>query len=373
MQVVTGAAGFIGSHLVDRLLSTGEEVVGIDSFDDYYDRAAKERNLQTALSHPSFRFIHADLTELDLSNVLTSGDVIFHLAGQPGVSASWGTQFDRYVRNNVLATQCLLEASVRAGVRRVVYGSSSSVYGDQLEQPTSERALPKPVSPYGVTKLAAEHLVQLYGGMYRLSTVALRFFTVYGPRQRPDMAFHRFFAAIANGEPIRLNGQGRWRRDFTFVDDIVDGVVAAAVRGPPGSTFNLGGGTPSILLDAVDEMARIAGQQAQVTLVSGPGGEPTSTFADCRRAREELDFHPKVPLADGLRRQWEWQRPLIRGATSRQAESSIRQDYGGGRGPLIRPNRVAPSGVVRSPDRTDKSAGGHATSGWGPAFDLYLT
>ena len=311
MHVVTGAAGFIGSHLVERLLSSDQPVVGLDSFDDYYPRELKEGNLAEARRDPRFRFLEADLTDCDLATVLHEGDTVIHLAGQPGVRGSWGPQFDRYVRNNLLATQRLLEAAVKARVGRVVYGGSSSVYGQQSTQPTDETALPRPMSPYGVTKLAAEHLVHLYGALHQFPTVALRFFTVYGPRQRPDMAFPKFFQAIHRGEPISLYGEGRWSRDFTYVDDIVGGIVAAASRAAPGGTYNLAGGAPTGLIEVVQEMSKVVGREPQIRFASDPGGEPSSTWADCRRAEEVLGYRPVIGLREGLQRQWEWQRRAL--------------------------------------------------------------
>jgi UDP-glucuronate 4-epimerase len=308
VQVVTGAAGFIGSHLVERLLAEGRDVVGIDSFDDYYGRPVKEKNLENARRHPHFRWVEGDLNAIALSDVLHEGDLLYHLAGQPGVRGSWGAQFDRYLQNNVLATQRVMEAAARAHVGRVVFGSSSSVYGNLSVQPTDEQALPHPISPYGVTKLAAEHLVHLYGQVRGISTVALRFFTVFGPRQRPDMAFHRFLRAIEEGSTISLYGQGQWRRDFTYVDDIVDGIVSAGERGADGASYNLGGGSPATLIEVVALLEKVTGRSAQVQFAENPGGEPSSTWADCRSAERALSFRPKVHLAEGLRRQWEWQR-----------------------------------------------------------------
>lgn len=306
MDVVTGAAGFIGSHLTERLLASGRTVTGIDSFDHYYARAVKEANLASVRGRAGFTFVEGDLLEVDLPRVLEGADRVFHLASRPGVRGGWGPEFDQYVRNNVFATHRVLEACAQSRVRRVVYGSSSSIYGNQPEGPTSESALPRPISPYAVTKLTAEHLVYLFHQERSLDTVALRFFTVYGPRQRPDMAFHKFIRAIRSGSPITLYGGGNWRRDFTFIDDIVDGIVAAAERAEPGATLNLGRGAPCTLWEAVRALEGIVGHPIEVHLGEAPGGEPSSTWADTRRAAEQLGYQPRVSLPEGLRRQWEW-------------------------------------------------------------------
>jgi nucleoside-diphosphate-sugar epimerase len=307
MDVVTGAAGFIGSHLVRRLLSDGQSVLGIDSFDPFYDREVKERNLAPLHDEPRFRLVDGDLLDLDLDAILPEGGRIFHLAGQPGVSGSWGEEFSRYARNNVLATQRLLEALRRKDPALVLYGGSSSVYGLQPEGPMNELALPAPISPYGVTKLAGEHLVHLYGKAYQLPVVALRFFSVYGPGQRPDMVFHRFISALAHGRPITVQGDGGQSRDFTYIDDIVSGICRAADARAFGRTYNLGAGTPTRLLDAIATLGRIAGRTAELERAPLPPGDPRSTWADVGSAASAFGFRPSVPLEEGLRRQWEWQ------------------------------------------------------------------
>jgi nucleoside-diphosphate-sugar epimerase len=305
--VITGVAGFIGSHLAGRLLADGFDVTGVDSFDDYYDRRAKESNLAGLLPHRRFSFVPADLVTADLAALLGGCDRLFHLAAQPGVRGSWGAQFERYVRNNVVLTQRLLEGAVAQRVGRLIYASSSSVYGEQQMQPTAETALPSPISPYGATKLAAEHLVRLYGHEQGLDNVSLRFFTVYGPRQRPDMAFHKFIRAISRGEPITLFGQGQWRRDFTFVGDIVEGIVAASQRASNGDVLNLGRGSPVSLLEVVRLLEEVSGRTVDVRFGETGGGEVHATWADIRRAEQRIGFHPKTSLANGLRAQWEWQ------------------------------------------------------------------
>lgn len=304
--LVTGAAGFIGSQLVERLLAAGYRVVGIDDFDDYYSRAAKRRNLRTAMGDRRFQLLQRDVMGLDAKPLLKPGTVVFHLAGQPGVRPSWGHQFDRYVRNNVLATQRLLESARRQKIGRFVYASSSSVYGAQPDHPLGEETLPHPISPYGVTKLAAEHLCRVYQRAYGVPTVALRFFTVYGSRQRPDMAFHRFFEAARHGRPISVLGDGSQRRDFSHVSDIVTGLVAAAAPDLPGEVYNLGGGFPVRLSEAIRLVEEVSGHELVQRRLAGAAGDPSSTWADTTRAAAELGYHPKVGLRAGLQEQWAW-------------------------------------------------------------------
>lgn len=306
--LVTGCAGFIGSHLTERLLDRGDRVVGVDSFDDYYAAETKRRNLTGALHHPNFTFLDGTVQAVPLRRYLRPEILVFHLAGQPGVRGSWGKEFPRYIENNVVATQSLLEALQRTGgTPRFIYASSSSIYGEAPGGPTSEECLPRPISPYGMTKLAGEHLARLYGRAGGLSSVALRFFTVYGPRQRPDMAFHRFFRAVHNGRPIEVYGDGQQLRDFTYVDDIVDGVVAAAEYGSNGDVFNLGGGDPVPLERAIQYVGEASGEAPQVHRVPAQAGDPQATWADIRRARRLLRFRPRVSLREGLQRQWDWQ------------------------------------------------------------------
>ncbi|HKC19428.1 MAG TPA: NAD-dependent epimerase/dehydratase family protein, partial [Candidatus Dormibacteraeota bacterium] len=221
--VVTGAAGFIGSHLCERLLADGHEVVGVDCFADYYDRARKEANLHGAMSHKSFSLEEVDIADVDINRVLRGASIVFHLAGQPGVRPSWGPDFDRYVHDNIVATQRLLEGLRDVELDRFVFASSSSVYGNAEVFPTKESTLPRPISPYGMTKLAAEHLVFVYMRNFNMPATALRYFTVYGPRQRPDMAFYRFMDAMVDGREIEIFGDGEQTREFTYVSDAVDG------------------------------------------------------------------------------------------------------------------------------------------------------
>jgi UDP-glucuronate 4-epimerase len=314
--VVTGCAGFIGSHLTESLLADGHSVLGVDCFNDNYARADKYANLRRAGEHERFRLLTADLVSVDADTLLAGADVVFHLAGEPGVRASWGSRFDRYTHHNVQATQRLLEAARDTGVK-FVYASSSSVYGDALTLPTREDETPRPLSPYGVTKLAAEHLCVLYGEEHDVDTVALRYFSVYGPRQRPDMAFRRFCEAIHAGQPIEVFGDGRQTRDFTYVDDIVAATRAAAEADTaPGRVFNVGGGNRTSLRCALEVLAGIAGRPLDIRHHERESGDVLDTGADTTRAQAELGFSPRTSLADGLAAELEWvrerDRPLER-------------------------------------------------------------
>jgi len=250
--LVTGAAGFIGSHLAEALVARGYRVIGVDAFVDFYPRSMKEANLRDLRQAPTFQFIEADLRTTDLVTLLTGIDYVFHLAAQAGVLTSWGDGFTAYVEHNVLATQRLLEAAQQRGVRRVIYASSSSVYGETPTLPAREDSPPLPISPYGVTKLAAEHLCRLYTIGHELPTISLRYFTVYGPRQRPDMAFHKFIHALLRDEPIPVYGDGEQSRDFTYVGDIVAATLAAMGHGVPGACYNLGGGVQVTVKEVLD-------------------------------------------------------------------------------------------------------------------------
>jgi len=304
--VVTGAAGFIGSHLVERLLGEGHEVTGVDGFVDFYPRAVKEKNLRLARAHPRFRLVEGLLQDIPLDGLLEGAGQVYHLAAQAGVRSSWGREFQLYTDHNVLATQRLLEAAVAAGVPRLVYASSSSVYGDSVALPLHEDAACRPLSPYGVTKLAAENLACLYERNHGLPAVSLRFFTVYGPRQRPDMAFHRFLAAARDGTPIRVFGDGKQTRDFTYVDDIVTATMRAADSGRPGCVYNVGGGQRLALEDVLRTIEQVTGRPLAITRDEAQKGDMRDTFADTTAAKRDLAFRPTVSLPDGLAREWEW-------------------------------------------------------------------
>jgi len=304
--VVTGAAGFIGSHLSERLLAAGHEVVGIDSFADYYEKARKEQNLETSRSNDRFHFAAADLVDADLDPLLDGAAVVYHLAGQPGVRPSWGNLFDRYVRDNVIATQRLLEALKEVPIKRFVFAGSSSVYGDAERFPTKETALPRPVSPYGVTKLAAEHLTLLYTRNFGIPAVSVRYFTVYGPRQRPDMAFSRFMQAMTAGEDIEVFGDGEQTREFTYVSDAVDGTIKASTADVVGQIFNLGGGSRVTVNKVLATLEEISGLSIRRQNLPAAPGDPRHTGASINLARERLGWEPRVSLAEGLAKQWEW-------------------------------------------------------------------
>jgi len=304
--MITGVAGFIGSHLAEKLLELGHEVVGVDKFLDNYARDFKNLNLGRFVNHPSFKFINDDLVNIDLRQLLIQTDYIFHLAAQPGVRSSWGAEFSHYSHNNILATQILLEACKQVKVRKFVYASSSSVYGDTDDLPMRESGGTRPVSPYGVSKLAAEHLCYLYWKAFGIPTVSLRFFTVYGPRQRPDMFFHILMHHLLLDEEIPLYDDGEQSRDFTYSSDIVDGLTAAAFYSGSGDVFNLGGGGEITLLKAIEMVEKISGRKVKLKRFDRQSGDVRRTRASLDLARKKLGYKPSVSLAAGLTRQWEW-------------------------------------------------------------------
>ena len=311
--LVTGCAGFIGSHLTESLLVDGHTVLGVDCFNDNYGRRDKLENLEQARSWDDFEFVPIDLSRGDLLDVVADCDVLFHLGAEPGVRSSWGQRFETYVRNNVMATQHLLEAAKQWPEKRFVYASSSSVYGQAETMPTREDTIPRPLSPYGTTKLAAEHLCSLYGANYGLPVVILRYFSVYGPRQRPDMAFNIFCRAAVADEPIAVYGDGMQTRDFTYVSDVVAGTRAAAEAPDAlGGTFNLGGGSCVCLRSALDLIEDCAGRRLEIQYLDVQPGDVRDTGADTTLARKVLGFVPKVPLADGLVEEFEWAAARIR-------------------------------------------------------------
>jgi nucleoside-diphosphate-sugar epimerase len=305
-SIITGVAGFIGSHLAEKLLGLGHEVVGVDKFLDNYARHFKDSNLSHFANHPSFKFINDDLVNIELSQLLNQTDYVFHLAAQPGVRSSWGQEFSQYAHNNILATQILLEACKQANVRKVVYASSSSVYGDTDDLPMRENGGTRPVSPYGVSKLAAEHLCYLYWKSFGIPTVSLRFFTVYGPRQRPDMFFHILMRRLLLNDEIPLYDDGGQSRDFTFCADIVEGLTLAAFYPGSGEVFNLGGGGETTLLKAIRLTEKISGRKARLTRFDRQRGDVRRTRASLDGAKKKLGYRPSVSLEEGLSRQWEW-------------------------------------------------------------------
>lgn len=304
--LVTGAAGFIGSHISEALIDRGHEVVGIDCFTDYYARAIKESNLSALRNSPRFTMVEANLLEHDLDHLLKGVEVIYHELAQAGVRASWGQSFRIYTENNIRATQRLLEAARSIPLKRFVYASSSSIYGDAVELPVTETALPQPVSPYGVSKLAAEHLCHLYRVNYGVPTVALRYFTVYGPRQRPDMGFHKFIRALLSDEEIVIYGDGNQTRDFTFVSDAVAANLACMEAEVAGRVFNIGGGSRVSVNYVLDVLQRLSGRKARVRYIEDQKGDVRDTHADTSRARDALDFRPAVTTEEGLRAELEW-------------------------------------------------------------------
>ena len=306
--LVTGVAGFVGSHLAERLLADGHEVYGIDAFIDYYDRSIKEQNLEGPRSWNTFSFIEGNLIQLPLSAMIEDVDWIFHQAAQAGVRASWGTEFARYTECNILATQRLLETTLRVGhIKRFVYASSSSVYGDATQFPLQEDAQLRPLSPYGVTKLAAENLCMLYHKNFGLPTVSLRYFTVYGPRQRPDMAFHKFCKAILAHEPIHIYDDGYQTRDFTYISDVVEANIQAATSDQAcGRVMNIAGGSRVTLRSVVDILSQVSGCVVKVKFEQKQYGDVRHTFADTRRAQQILNYHPQISLREGLAHEFEY-------------------------------------------------------------------
>ena len=304
--LVTGGAGFIGSTLSERLLDQGAEVVALDCFTDFYPRPVKESNIAALRGQPRYTFVEGDIRAVNLAQLLDGVTHVFHLAAQAGVRRSWGSEFQVYTGLNVDSTQMLLEACARQKIERLVYASSSSVYGDDAVIPMVETGLPQPLSPYGVTKLAAEQLCHLYYANFGVPAVSLRYFTVYGPRQRPDMGFHRFFSAVQAGRPLIQFGDGLQTRDFTFVADAAKATADAAVRGVPGRVYNIGGGSRVSLKDVFDLIARVSGRPVEIDRQESQKGDMRDTYADTSRARADLGFAPSVTLEEGLRAMWRW-------------------------------------------------------------------
>lgn len=306
--LVTGAAGFIGSHLGERLLAEGHEVVGLDSFNPYYDRSIKERNLAALRGDPRFSFVESDLRTADLRPLLKGVQAIFHEAAMAGLPRSW-TRFEEYMTCNVLATQRLLEAAREAGVERFVHASTSSIYGRNALG--DEDSLPRPISPYGATKLCAERLALAYQESFGLCCVVVRYFSVYGPRQRPDMAYNIFVDRILRGEPITVFGDGSQSRSNTYVADAVRATMLAFERGTIGGVYNVGGGEQRDLNWVIATLERLSGRAARVERRDARAGDQLHTRANIERARRELGYEPSTPLEEGLRRQVAWQSELI--------------------------------------------------------------
>jgi UDP-glucuronate 4-epimerase len=310
--VVTGVAGFIASTLAERLVADGADVVGVDCFTPYYDRAVKEANLEAVRASDRFTFVDADLRTAELAPLLDGADVVFHQAAQPGVRLSWSAGFGEYESCNVLATQRLLDAASSAGVGRFVYASSSSIYGRTAAYPTTEAELPRPHSPYGVTKLAGEHLCGVYAANKGLPTIALRYFTVYGPRQRPDMAMHKLLRAGIEGTSFPLFGDGSAARDFTYVDDVVAANLAAGQADvAPGTVVNIAGGGETTMANLVEVAGEVVGRPIEVDRGPEQMGDVPRTGGSIDLARELLGWEPKVALREGLTAEAAWLRASI--------------------------------------------------------------
>lgn len=306
--IVTGAGGFIGSHLVEALLAQEKTVIGVDEFNNYYDPTLKRSHLARALDHPQFSLIEANILDLDWSDLLADAEVIFHQAAQAGVRASWGETFYFYTERNLNATQVILEAAKDAKqLTRFVYASSSSIYGNAQTLPTPESTCPQPVSPYGITKLAGEQLCWQYHQNFEVPATALRYFTVYGPRQRPDMAFHKFLKAVLKGEPILIYGDGLQTRDFTFISDaIAANLAAGTVPEAVGEAFNIGGGSRVSLTQVLAQMEAVTGTEITRDYRPQATGDARDTSADISKAQQILGYHPQVNLKTGLTQEWEW-------------------------------------------------------------------
>ena len=308
ISIVTGAAGFIGSNLVDALLERGDRVIGIDQINDYYDVNQKRRNIAHLANNDKFELIEDTIQDMNWVSLLKDVDVVYHQAAQAGVRASWGEGFKDYTARNITATQIILEAAkATPTLKRLVYASTSSVYGDAETLPTSEKLCPKPVSPYGITKLAAERMCWLYHRNFNVPVTALRYFTVYGPRQRPDMAFHKFFKAALENGTIPIYGDGLQTRDFTFIADAVAANLAAAEKpGAIGEMFNIGGGSRVVLNEVLDTIDAIVGKPIKRDYQGRAMGDARHTAADVSKAKEILGYQPQVSLKEGLTKEWEW-------------------------------------------------------------------
>jgi len=308
--LVTGAAGFIGSHLCRRLLRDGYWVTGVDCFTDYYPRWYKEKNVADLVDNARFQLIEQDINDIDCRELLERNEIVFHVAAQAGVRASWGSSFKAYIRHNIETTQRLLEAAKSVPLKKFLYASSSSVYGSCPDLPMSEISHLFPYSPYGVTKLAAEHLCSLYFRNFGVPTASFRFFTVYGPGQRPDMAFHKFLKAAIEDRPLTIFGDGSQTRDFTYIDDIIDGLVSAISLSQPGEIYNLGGGHRKKLFDIFSILEKVCEQKLRLQSQDRQKGDAAHTYADIRKAQEHLGFSPETSLETGLRHEWNWLREL---------------------------------------------------------------
>lgn len=304
--LVTGAAGFIASHLCRRLVKEGFMVVGVDSFNDSYPKWIKEDNIHDLLQGKNFEFISKGVENVDLKKLLRRVDCVFHLAAQAGVRTSWGQNFEIYTKNNIQTTQILLEVAKEVPLEKFIYASSSSVYGLCPDLPMTEKSPLNPLSPYGVTKLAAEQLCYLYFKNYGIPTVSLRFFTVYGPGQRPDMAFHKFYKAMNEDKEITVFGDGKQTRDFTYIDDIIEANIASLEKAKTGEVYNIGGGHQEKLEDVFPMMEKISQKKLKIRKAERQKGDVPHTFALIEKAQNDLNYSPQIPLLDGLKEEWIW-------------------------------------------------------------------
>ncbi|MFV1452537.1 UDP-glucose 4-epimerase [Bacillus mycoides] len=313
--LVTGAAGFIGSHLCQALLKNKSyHVVGIDHFIGPTPIPLKIDNIQTLRTNPRFQFVRENILTTDLPKLLKDVKVVYHLAAIPGVRTSWGKDFDPYVTNNILATQYLLEACKEVKLEKFIQISTSSVYGEKSGR-VSENLLPNPLSPYGVTKLSSEHLCHIYHKNFQIPIVILRYFTVYGPRQRPDMAFHRLIKQILENKPLTIFGDGTQTRDFTYIDDCIQGTIAALETSEHivGEVINIGGTERSSILNIISTLEKISGKSAHKIFLKSIPGEPKQTWADISKANKLLQYHPVISLANGLEAEYKYIKQLYKG------------------------------------------------------------
>jgi UDP-glucuronate 4-epimerase len=305
--LVTGAAGFIGSHLCEKLLTDLQnEVIGVDTFIGPTPNDLKQVNLEGLRKHPRFQLIEADLKTANLEKMLHGMDVIYHLAGMPGVRSSWGKEFGPYITNNIVVTQRLLEAVKNQPLQKFIYASTSSVYGEK-DGKVMENARLTPLSPYGITKLTGEHLCNVYHNSYNIPVVIVRFFTVYGPRQRPDMAFHRFITQILKEEPITIYGDGNQSRDFTYISDCIEGISTIVNKDNLiGETINIGGKERATVNEVITIIEQLTEKKAIIHYSPKISGEPKHTWADISNAQKLLGHDPKISLREGLAEEIEY-------------------------------------------------------------------